>query len=242
MSDQGTSRRPRSTTSLAILAVLAAAGIALLLSLGIWQVQRLAWKTDLIARVDARVHAEPVAAPGPDSWATVNRADDEYRRVSVTGTFNNDQALLSQAVTERGAGFWVMTPLQTADGTYLINRGFVPSESRDDYSRPTDVQTITGLLRITEPKGGFLRKNDPEGGRWYSRDVAAMAATQKLDNTAPFFIDADATGTGAPYGGMTVIAFPNSHLSYALTWFALALGLAGASVYVGVLEWRSRRA
>ncbi|QUS36096.1 SURF1 family protein [Falsirhodobacter algicola] len=236
-----TETRPRSAGTLAVLGLLAAAGVVLLLALGVWQVQRLHWKTDLIARVDARVHARPVAAPPPSEWAGINRTDDEYRRVEVTGTFRNADAVLTQAVTDLGAGFWVMTPLETADGTYLINRGFVPAETRDDYARPEGEQTVTGLLRITEPDGGFLRSNDPEGGRWFSRDVAAIAAAKDLGPVAPFFIDAEDAGQGAPVGGLTVIAFRNHHLNYAITWFLLAAGLLAASIYVGVHEWRLRR-
>ncbi len=84
---------------------------------------------------------------------------------------------------------------------------------------------MTGLLRITEPRGGFLRTNDPAGDRWYSRDIAAIAAARGLSNVAPYFIDADATPNpdGWPRGGLTIVKFPNSHLVYALTWFGMAL-------------------
>lgn len=241
MTEAGTERSPRSALTLAVLAVIAAAGIVLLLFLGIWQVQRLAWKTDLIARVDARVAAAPVAAPGPADWPSITRDNAEYRRVEVRGLFDHDKTVLTQAVTELGAGFWVVTPLVSGSDTYLVNRGFVPAETRDDYSRPEGEQTVTGLLRITEPEGGFLRKNDPAGGRWYSRDVAAIGAAQGLTGLAPFFIDAARSGDAAPVGGLTVIAFSNSHLSYALTWFALAIGLAAAAVFVGRHEWRLRQ-
>lgn len=241
MTETGTERSPRSAGVLAVMAVLAAAGIALLLFLGSWQVQRLAWKTDLIARVDARLAAAPVAAPGPADWPTTTRADAEYRRVEVTGVFDHDKAVLTQAVTELGAGFWVVTPLVSGPDTYLVNRGFVPAESRNDYARPEGEQTVTGLLRITEPGGGFLRSNDPAAGRWYSRDVEAIGAAQGLTGFAPFFIDAARTDDTAPVGGLTVISFPNSHLSYALTWFALAIGLAAGAVFVGRHEWRLRQ-
>lgn len=92
---------------------------------------------------------------------------------------------------------------------------------------------MTGLLRITQPGGGFLRANDPQAGRWFSRDVAAMSAAQGVTQAAPYFIDADAQGAAAslPVGGLTVISFRNSHLSYALTWFAMALGLTLGAWY-----------
>lgn len=209
------------------------AGLALFvgfLALGGWQVQRLAWKTHLIAQVDARVHAAAVPAPGPTQWAGVTRDKDQYRRVTVRGRFLHDKETLVQAVTDAGGGFWVMTPLVDDRGfTVLINRGFVPSGRRDPAVRADGQvegqQTVTGLLRITEPKGGFLRANDPAGDRWRSRDVAAIAARRGLTTVAPYFIDADASPNpgGWPRGGLTVIRFANSHLVYALTWFGMAL-------------------
>ena len=199
-------------------------------ALGGWQLQRLAWKTDLIAQVEARVHAAPQPAPEPDAWPTVSRETDQYRRVTARGVFRHDRETLVQAVTDYGAGFWVMTPLQTdAGATILINRGFVTTQRRLQKDRPggqaTGEQQVTGLLRITEPRGGFLRTNDPAGDRWYSRDIAAIAAARGLSNVAPYFIDADATPNpdGWPRGGLTIVKFPNSHLVYALTWFGMAL-------------------
>ncbi|WP_027553453.1 SURF1 family protein [Bradyrhizobium sp. Cp5.3] len=216
------------------LTVLALAAFAALIALGVWQIERRTWKLALIDRVEQRVHATAQPILSPAAWPAVSTANDEYRHVTVTGRFLHDRETLVQAVTEEGAGYWVLTPLRRDDGTLvLINRGFVPSERRDASTRqdgnPQGQVDITGLLRMTEPKGGFLRTNDPVHDRWYSRDVAAIAAARGLHDVAPFFIDADAappTGSG-PIGGLTVIRFPNNHLIYALTWFALAFMLAG---------------
>ena len=198
---------------------------ACLAALGIWQVERRAWKHDLIAAVDARIHAPPVAAPGPAGWPAIDAKDDAYRRISATGRFRHDRETLVQAVTERGAGYWVLTPLETPGFTLLVNRGFVPPEQRGAAaSAPSGEVTVTGLLRISEPRGGFLRSNDPKADRWYSRDVAAIAAARAIDPVAPYFIDADATPNrgGYPVGGLTVVSFPDNHMSYALTWFGMA--------------------
>jgi surfeit locus 1 family protein len=216
------------------LTVLSLAAFAVLIALGVWQVERRAWKLALIDRVEQRVHAAAQPLPAPSVWPAVSAANDEYRHVSVSGRFLHDRETLVQAVTEEGPGYWVLTPLQRADGTQvLINRGFVPSERRDASTRqdgnPQGQVEITGLLRLTEPKGGFLRNNVPQHNRWYSRDVAAIAAARGLDHIAPFFVDADAglQTAGGPIGGLTVVRFPNNHLIYALTWFALAFMLAG---------------
>ncbi|BAL73870.1 SURF1 family protein [Bradyrhizobium cosmicum] len=216
------------------LAVLSLTAFAALIALGVWQVERRAWKLALIDRVEQRVHAPAQPIPSPGVWSAVTAANDEYRHVSLTGRFLHDRETLVQAVTEEGPGYWVLTPLQRGDGTQvLVNRGFVPSERRDASARrdgnPDGPVEITGLLRMSEPKGGFLRNNVPQHNRWYSRDVAAIAAARGLHEAAPFFVDADAGSQsgGGPIGGLTVVRFPNNHLIYALTWFALALMLAG---------------
>lgn len=244
--DEAPARGPRSPLTLAILALLALAGIAGFVALGVWQVERMAWKRDLKARIAERVHAAPVAPPGPARWAEI--ADDEYLRIRLSGRFRHDREVFAQAVTAQGGGFWLLTPLETDQGfTVLINRGFVAPEQRDPCTRsasqPERPATVTGLLRLTEPKGGFLRDNDPAAGRWFSRDVAAIAEALKLDVAAPYFIDADATPNpgGVPQGGLTVLSFPDNHLAYAVTWFALAAMVAGAAFYVGRAEWRLRR-
>lgn len=214
-------------------ATAAVALTTIFLALGVWQVQRRAWKLDLIARIEQRVAAPPAGMPDASLWATVNAASDAYRRVRVTGRYLNDRETFVQATTELGAGFWLMTPLQQADGSaVLVNRGFVPPERRAAATRggpaPEGETTVTGLLRITEPAGGFLRKNAPAENRWHSRDVQAIGAARGLARIAPFFIDAQAQAApspGAPWPvpGLTVVSFDNNHLVYAVTWFGLGL-------------------
>jgi surfeit locus 1 family protein len=245
------------------------------LSLGTWQVERRAWKLDLIARVEQRVSAPAVPPPLPGEWSQVTATNSEYRHVQATGAFLNDSETLVQALTDLGAGFWVLTPLRLGDGTVvLVNRGFVPPEQREraahGAAEATTAATVTGLLRITEPKGWFLRRNDPATNHWYSRDVQAIAAARGLglSRVAPYFIDleasaagvADAGGAGgggvaggggaaggrvaagansAPIGGLTVIAFRNTHLTYAITWYGLAL-LVVVGAWIVIREERRR--
>ena len=200
--------------------------IAGLLALGTWQVQRRTWKLDLIARVTARLHAAPQPAP----FGQIPGKADEYRRVVATGRFVPGQQSLVQASTVRGAGWWVMTPLVTARGTVLVNRGYVPK--REAPAPPPGPVTVIGLLRLTEPDGGFLRSNDPTADRWYSRDVTAIARREGLA-MQPYFIDAEAgpERAGQPIGGLTVVTFTNNHLAYAITWYTLAIMTAAAFVY-----------
>lgn len=231
--------RRRSAGFLIGLSIAAALAVAGFMSLGVWQVHRLAWKRDLIHKVETRIHARPVEARREAG------ADDAYRRVAVTGHFLHDRAVLVKAVTARGAGYWVMTPLVTAQGlTLLVNRGFVPPDAQRSYSKPEGTVRIIGLLRLSEPHGGFLRANDPAAGRWYSRDVAAIGAARKLSYPlANYFIDAEGSASpGAlPIGGLTVVSFPNSHLSYAVTWFVLAAMVAAAYMVLMRHEWKERR-
>jgi surfeit locus 1 family protein len=203
-------------------------------ALGMWQVERRAWKLDLIERVNARVNAPPQPVPPPAEWASLDPREAEYRRVRASGEFLHDRETLVDALTERGPGRWVLTPLHTAEGTILVNRGFVPPDRRAPETRTaaqvTGEVTVTGLLRRTEPDGRVLRPNRPAENRWFSRDVQAIARARGLEQVAPFFIDADAASNpgGVPVGGLTVIAFRNTHLIYALTWFGLAaLSIAG---------------
>lgn len=237
----------RSSGTTVLLCGIAALVIAGFVALGVWQLHRLSWKLDLIARIDQRINAPTVDVPGPAGWPSIDAAHDAYRHVSVTGVWLPGHDTLVQAVTDRGAGYWLMTPLRTDAGfTVLINRGFIPAEDRkaqasavEQGGRPV---TVTGLLRIAEPRGGFLRSNDPRADRWFSRDVAAIAEARGLADVAPYFIDAGATPAGSvPVGGLTVVTLPNNHLQYALTWFAMAAALAGAMAYVVRLELTSAK-
>ncbi len=250
-----------------MLALLGMALFVAFLGLGSWQLQRRAWKLALIERVTERVRAAPVAVPTPAQWPQVNAQQHEYLPVTVSGRFLQHKTVLAQAATELGSGFWVLTPLQAADGSQtLINRGFVPTSERQTWlpesgapASESAQQTITGLLRMTEPGGGFLRDNDARQQRWYSRDVAAIAAAQGLDKAAPYFIDEgrpdlararDSAGMDSPgipvahstwpRPGMTVIAFHNSHLVYALTWYGMALMVLVAAIVV--VRWEKRQA
>lgn len=214
------------------------------MALGTWQVQRMFWKHDLMSRIDARVAAEPVPVPAPDRWAQVNAIDDEYTRVVLNGTYLHDREALVAASTERGPGYWVMTPLAQPDGTVVIvNRGFVTADRRSPAAR-TSGQTpgavaVTGLLRLSEAGAWILRQNDPQADRWYRRDPQQLGKARGLTRVAPYFVDSEASpDSDWPAGGMTRIHFTDNHFVYALTWFALALLAAFAAVFVLHSEFR----
>ena len=141
----------------------------------------------------------------------------------------------------------MLTPLVEASGAIVfVNRGFVPLDHKDPATRKDGELSgevkVTGLLRLNEPKGTLLRSNEPSQDRWYSRDVLAMGEARGLHPVAPYFVDADSTPNpgGLPVGGLTIIHFRNSHLSYAVTWFAMALmSIAGGVI---LLKAERRRA
>ena len=210
------------TWVLAIWSVIALCAFCGFIALGNWQVERKAWKADLLQRVDERIHAAATHAPARKDWGIISASRDEYRRIHLTGTFLHDKTALSQATTALGAGYWVITPMQVDDGTtVLINRGFVPQGSQNGDWRhsdePSGAITITGLLRLSEPATGFLRTNDPDADRWHARNVGQIAASRGLQDTAPYFVDMDpepildaeqASSRGAPV--------PDQHLLEAM--------------------------
>ncbi|MDB5877334.1 MAG: surfeit locus 1 family protein [Variovorax sp.] len=265
-------RRSAAARLARLLCLLLALGAFIgFLALGTWQVERRTWKLALIERVTQRVNGPPAALPGPERWSQIDAANDEYRRVRLSGVFLNDRETLVQASTDYGSGFWVMTPVQLPDGAIvLVNRGFVspdrrePGSRNDGSSEPRMPADVVGLLRLTQPGGSFLRHNDPAAGRWYSRDVQAIAQARGLTGVAPYFVDAQAdaqsgarnvAGGGGnageiipgtipsrwPVAGLTVIDFHNNHLVYAITWYALALMIALAAGYVLREDRRDRR-
>ena len=250
----GDEPRQRSTATLFVLAVVAALFFAGFVALGTWQVQRLFWKLDLIERVEQRAFAAPQPLPSPERWPHITAASDEYRHVRAEGIYLHALTTRVQATTEFGSGYWLLTPLQMADGrVVLVNRGFISPKGHDTAGRATsDVSNrrvrVVGLLRMSEPGGAFLRENDRDRGRWYSRDVQAIAKFRGLAEVAPFFIDADAGTAGTaqtpgayPVGGLTVLQFHNNHLIYAVTWYALALMMAAGAWWVIREELRLRR-
>jgi surfeit locus 1 family protein len=232
--------------------VFAVVGIAMLSGLGIWQLERKVWKENLIATVTARLQRAPEDLPAPAGWARLTAAVDEYRHVTFPAEFlAGQEALVYTAGSAfrpdlQGPGYWVFAPARLAGGSIvLVDRGFVPADRKDPASRaqgaPHGTVDIVGVMRWPETRGMFTPADDPKSNVWFLRDPAAMAAAKKWDTTAPFYIEQEAPVPpgGWPKPGKLVVALPDNHLQYAITWFGLALGLAG--VYVVWLAGRLRR-
>ncbi len=230
--------RPRPLPSL-----LTALMVAVLAGLGVWQLDRLAWKQDLIAQLEARTQAPPIGL----SEALQEPEAAQFRRVRVTGRWLHARELYRVARTYRGQpGLHVVTPLRLSDGrSLLVDRGWVPLDLRDPARRsegsPQGPVTLLGHLRFGGWDGrDFLRpENDPAANEWLYMDLEAMTATAGLEAPITAFYLAAAADQHAgryPLGGRTEATLPNNHLQYAITWFTLAL----AAVVVFVLSQRRR--
>ncbi|HVK90748.1 MAG TPA: SURF1 family protein [Mycoplana sp.] len=239
------SRRP---AQVILAAVVWLAALAILLSLGTWQMQRLAWKEKLLADISDR-RTEATATLEAIEAMSKAGGDIEYRPLSVTGTFEHDKERHFLATWNGQSGFHVYTPLLLADGRYVfVNRGFVPFEKKEPGTRTegqvAGQRTVTGLARgkLDGKPSALVPDNDLAKNVFYWKDLAAMAGSAGIASAklVPFFIDADAApNPGAlPVGGVTQFDQPNNHLQYALTWYGLALALVAVS---GLYVWRARR-
>lgn len=208
--------------------------LLVLLGLGTWQVERLFWKENLLARIDARIHSAPQSLAELETYYSLTLEAD-YMPVTVSGRFLHDRESHFLATWKGEAGFFVYTPLRLADGRFIIvNRGFVPYSYKQATKRPEgqvegDV-ALSGLARdrLREKPSSLVPDNDLGKNIFYWKDLDAMAAHAGLDRAVlPFFIDAnDAPNPGGlPVGGVTLIDLPNSHLQYAITWYSLAVAL-----------------
>jgi surfeit locus 1 family protein len=235
ISSPARSHRPRSWIGLLIPALLL---FAALIALGTWQLQRKAWKEQLIASLDQKSAAAPAALPNSSSWRALDPAHDEYRRVAFTATFekNADALVYASASAFRpdvsGFGVWVFTPARLPDGrVVVINRGFVPSDTSWKPSvaispPPSADVVVTGAMRWPEHRSWFTPQDKADV--FFVRDPAAIAAAKGWGAVAPFYIEQEspAPPSGWPQPGRLVPTLPNNHLQYVVTWYGLAVVLA----------------
>jgi surfeit locus 1 family protein len=213
-----------------------------LIGLGVWQLERKAWKEGLIAALTARLAAGPEALPPASDWPSLNQNKDEYRRVSFTAQFENDKEALVFAtgtafrpdLANAGPGYWVFTPARLIDGsTVLVNRGFVPDGKRDPKSRVqgeiVGPVAIVGVMRWPDRRHWFTPGDEPERNLWFVRNPQAIAAAKELGPVAPFYVEQESPFPPGdlPQPGKLAVSLPDNHLQYALTWFGLAAVLGG---------------
>lgn len=224
------------------LTIAAGLAFALLMGLGIWQIERLHWKLALIAQVNSNLAAQPLT---PDRALAMGNGA-QYHRVALMGRFDNkNEAYVFTTGPDGQAVYHVLTPFRFVDGrTLMVDRGYIPLALRDPGARkagePDGVQRLVGVWRIPDAPGPFTPAPDLEKRVWYARDVTAMAKAERIALAAPVIVEADATPNpgGWPKGGQTVVRFRNQHLQYAITWFALAGGLL--IVYLAYHRTRGR--
>ena len=216
-------------------AVVTLIGVAVLVGLGTWQLERKAWKEALIAALTERLAQPPAPLPPHAAWDRLTPAQDEFRRVVFTAAFLHDREarVYSAGSTLRpdvkGAGYWVFTPARLPDGRLvMVDRGFVPEDRQHSNTRPDGQLAgevrIVGALRWPEEDGWFTPDPDPARNLWFRRDPAGMAQANSLGPIAPFYVaqEAPVPPGGLPKPGPLAADLRNAHLQYALTWYGLA--------------------
>ena len=199
------------------------AGAAILIGLGVWQLQRLGWKEAILADIDARIVAAPVPLP-----SEIDPERDRYLPVEVKGRFTGQEVDVLTSGKFDGVGYRVIAAMEIADGRrILVDRGFLPEAARA-VPRPASTAFITGNLHWPMETDSFTPAPDVASGIWFARDVSAMAAAL---TTEPVLIVArEPTGDGIEPLPIDTSVIANDHFNYAMTWFSLAvvwLGMTG---------------
>ena len=223
----------------------------MLIALGTWQLERKAWKEELIAELDAKLSAKAADLPARERWQRLDAAKDEFRRVAFPAKFvPGQEALVYSAGSSLrpdaiGPGYWVFSPARLTGGSLvMVNRGFVPEGKQNPDTRkegqPPGVVEIVGVMRWPETRNQFTPNDEPDKNLWFARDPASMAAAKNWGGVAPFYIDQEAPPApgGLPKVGPLKASLPNNHLQYAVTWYGLAVVLIFVAA---VFFWRARR-
>lgn len=219
--------------SIVLPGVFALGGLIVLVSLGTWQLERKAWKEALIATLNDRVQAAPVALPPRSEWSKLTPAD-EFTRVRFRAELEppGKDALVYAANSAlrddvKAPGYFVFAPARLPDGSRIaINRGYVPDKV---YPIPFGAQEIVGYLRWPEGSSVFVADHDQAGQVWYVRDHSQMAKVREWGEVPAFYIEQESPvpPTGLPHPASLKPQLRNDHLQYAMTWFGLALTLIG---------------
>jgi cytochrome oxidase assembly protein ShyY1 len=217
--------------------VFALGALIVLVSLGTWQLERKAWKEALIATLNDRVHAAPIALPPPGEWSKLT-PNDEFTRVRLRAKLEppDKDALVYAANSAlrddvKAPGYFVFAPARLPDGSRVaINRGYVLDKV---YPIPFGSQEIVGYLRWPEGSSLFVADHDQAGGVWYVRDHRLMAKVRGWGEVAPFYIEQESPvpPSGLPHPASLKPQLRNDHLQYAITWYGLALTLVGVFAF-----------
>ncbi|MBI3701754.1 MAG: SURF1 family protein [Afipia sp.] len=224
---------PRSR-SIAGLAVIVLVTIAVLISLGIWQLHRKDEKHALIAALTQRLAAAPIALPPKSQWQNLYPGHDEFTRVTFEATMDTrpDAKVFSSGSALRtdisGLGTFVFVPARLRDGSVVVvDRGFVSDGSN---AEPILLQVfrLTGYIRFPEKAGWFTPHEEAAKRLWFVRDHLAMAKANDWGEVAPFYVDLESSvpASALPKAGPLQVHLKDDHLQYAITWFALALAVA----------------
>ena len=212
------------------LVIFGLAGAGILVSLGVWQVQRLAWKQDLLSNIETRIAADPQRLPSePDAEV------DRYTPVQVDGVFLPGEVHVLVSVKRVGPGFRIIAPFQTNEGRLLlVDRGFVPDDQKDT-ARSIDPVMITGNLDWPRESDQFTPEPDLAANTWFARDVPQLALA--LDTEPVLVVARSQTDPGVTPLPVDTTGIPNDHLQYAITWFSLAVIWIAMTAY---FLWRTR--
>lgn len=215
----------------AILLGLSGAGV--LIGLGVWQVQRMAWKEAILAEIEAKISADPAALP-----AAPDPGRDQYLPVLVEGAYTGEELRVLASLKQVGAGYRLIAPFQTGDGRrILVDRGLLPIEAAS--AKPaTGRARIRGNLHWPDEVDSYTPAPDAKTGLWFARDVPAMAAALKTEPVLVVTWAADPADPALVAIPVDTTHIPNDHLNYAITWFSLAVVWLGMTLY---LLWRIRR-
>lgn len=243
-----TASAPRSRRAVVMASIATAVGLIVLVSLGLWQLDRLAWKEALIATLRERLATAPVDLPVPSKWSRLTSANAEFRRVNLRVEFiDAPRASLYAGAPAlradiRSPGYFVFAPARLPGGeTVVVNTGWVPPDRQYQWNQwGGGAREIVGYLRWPERPGLFVTDHDASGAIWFVRDQHAMARVRGWGEVAPFYIDMESPvpAGGRPTPGPLIVNLRNNHLGYAWTWFGLAATLAGVFAF---WLWSGRR-
>jgi surfeit locus 1 family protein len=207
--------------------VMGVIGIAILLWLGTWQVQRLAWKEGVLAEISAEITAAPVPLP------LMISTDMKYLPVTASGTIGQEELHVLVSRLQIGAGYRIIVPFELDDGRrVLLDRGFITPDAKNNF-RAAHAATVIGNLHWPDDMNSSTPNPDLSENIWFGRDIAAMATV--LDTSEVLIVARADTGDGIEAMPVGIEGIKNDHLGYAITWFSLALVWFGMTLF---LLWR----